>query len=557
MFCAKCGSQIPDGAAFCGKCGNPIKSEQRPSAATPSAPVLSQKNSSYIPTTSGQATGQKREIDKGKIVKEIIAHIIEPFIVTGAAILVTTLGLIGMVNDYGASFSIGDFPGIYKAMIGASLLSSFLSVILKGIVIKLRINDPTDTEYEIGSMQDKETDEKFRKKYQLFESITEWVIIIVAIIFFFYSCYVEFRNEYSAEFQYLETMVNSQFEHSNSEDFQNDGTNTIAQGSISDTTYFVDNTDYGSIIILEPDGTCAYLVQYATGMSYYYGNYGIAANNIALHLTLDDGSMLDLPFAYNEDMLMYIGTEATGTYPNAVYNKSEGIPELVQFNPPYSTVERVSKTSYYVESAGDFRPEYTPTIILEPNGTCAFLVNYGSGMSYSYGQYEMTPNGGVLLTLQSGDGGVSIIEMESTANGFYWMSEGNLGLSSTGSRFYYSEEMPSSAQNNLPYSENQMAMETYQTLAWPEGNLPIPDTSIEAEEYVRAYLNETFPDVSAPIECISMDDYSFYISLNPDGMDTYAIIIDRGTGGIYAIDGFGGVFSVVDWYNEVGYQYVP
>ena len=39
MFCSKCGTQVPDGAAFCSKCGQPMGAVAAPPAAAPAAPV--------------------------------------------------------------------------------------------------------------------------------------------------------------------------------------------------------------------------------------------------------------------------------------------------------------------------------------------------------------------------------------------------------------------------------------------------------------------------------------------------------------------------------------
>lgn len=673
MFCEKCGSQIPDGAAFCRKCGNPTAPITTEQAEDPKIMLKDDTSPETSETTVNVATADKapkvekndmavpkRKVKTSEIIYGIFEKLLSEFLTSFICLHIVGWALsqtffpVNILPYYRET--IISLSAIYSMVVTIAGFNKILEeskievskkpfykhtrfwMIVVGFIIIGIISNTIDTSTPKGELRDyitnkmpilmfseemvinaynEVTGENYiddlttyaALKHEIVPNAQKWLESAQDVqvenerLQEIHNKYIQYANTRSEGLEELLKALEQQNEpaaylaiaklkesdaliaeyisqvnayceelgiksnllldesqksqssvaSSNSETSKHDGTNTRTQDSISDTTYFVDNTEYGSIIILEPDGTCAYLVQYATDIYYYYGDYGFAMDSVTLHLTLDDGSILDLPFTYSENRLVYAGAEAaTGTYLGAVYDRSKEVPELVQSYPPYSEVETVSKTSYYVEGAREFSPEYTPTIILEPDSTCAFLVNYGSGMSYLYGQYEIALNGGITLTLKSGDGEVVIIRMDHTANGLYWASEGKLGLSGMGSRYYYSEEIPPSVQYNSPYLEDEIA-----GIGWPAGNLPIPQTSMEAEEYVRAYLNDVLPGVSAPIECSSMDDYSFYMSLNPDGMDTYAIIIDRGTGGIYVIDGFGGMFSVVDWYNEVGYQYIP
>lgn len=641
MFCPKCGSSVPDGAAFCPKCGATMMTTQQASAAPPAPEAMPQRIAPSAQAAGEIAVQQARKINIGKVVQDIIWTIIPAFII---------LIILNVVGYHLLEYNVLDH---LLGLICGCLLLSILFSIPEVIVIMLRIRDPNDTAYEIGSEQDEETNKKFKKKYQLFESIAEWVIGIFVVIIVIYSGYTTLRDEYPEEMQKLWCAVNSLIEQSEPVSFN--GTQQEAQKRLesyfkknslpgedmslypfdtelytekerefyhfacvygtegeelhsdmllvdkktgdllaydinygtgilpldqwyqavvkgedpwlskensdreskpaSKATYYVnDLVDGPPTIILNSDGTCALLGVGATMMYYYYGEYETSDRGIVLHLAYDDGTPFDMSFDRSDNRLVYINSATiAATLPGTVFNKSEEMPDIVRYNPPYSEPTVVSSTTYLTEDNGNFSLEYTPTIILEPDGSCAFLVNFGEEMSYLYGEYELTPNG-ARLYLKHSDGSVQEVPMGKTANGLFYEGKTTLGFTQTGSRFYLCDEMPVSIQYNPPYLE--LLPSVYDNPARDNHQL-VPQTEKEAEEYVRTYLREVLPGVSAPIECTHTENDWFYLSLNPDGMDTYALIVDKTTGEIFVIDAFGGEYTVKDWYQQVGHQYIP
>lgn len=131
MFCPKCGSQLPDNAAFCGKCGNPVATgESRPTASTP------QHQSKAV-----EAAGRMSSSTIGALVATIIT-VVCMFLPWVKDSNLKQLGSYGSyvgvnVQDSFSVFNVGDLFSVYGSYRDASIFATVMILIWAAVLIML------------------------------------------------------------------------------------------------------------------------------------------------------------------------------------------------------------------------------------------------------------------------------------------------------------------------------------------------------------------------------------------------------------------------------------
>lgn len=518
-FCKNCGNQLPDGVAFCPKCGTAAASIPQSAMNIQSGPTIPPASMPSAPEKYNAFVPPQRTINRKKIVWEIVLQILGVFL---CSMVIPTLWVVA----YEPSVKLFVF-GLLCSLIGA-----LLSVILTGFTIKRRVDDPRDTRYEIGAHQPKVLDEMFRYKYGRFNGLFSQLIWIFSVAVF-----VNFALSGDSSSALVSDSLNNEHPISAISDTMSVPNTPV--GNISDTTYFVEESDFASTLILEPDGTCAYLAEYATASVYYYGTYETTTDGVVLSLASDDGSVYTIPLNYIDDTsLIYTEPEAQLIFfPNSVYKQTEAMPESVQNRPPHSEQTAVSRVSYYdCDEDPEIPIDLRHTLVLNPDNSCEFLGRYPGGLRSVYGWYEITESG-IILHLDEGGGSTRDVVMSKTANGFDYQSanvssEDDYLIYLLQNRFYQCDEVP------VPIA--RVSLNNY-LASLPNELQPLVDLTDLDEGLVLAsdlYPGEMFSTYVFYQDTITTDDgYSFYVFgckyFDPQNGDMIAV--DAQTGDLHGI----------------------
>lgn len=168
MFCRQCGNPISDEAAFCSKCGTP----------TVQTPFVLGTNKNMI---------QQRKINIGKVVSGILFTILCGWIVFAIIAFIGSFFLKDYINS------------TFGFVIDSALFFGSLLSIPDIIVIIRRALDPEDAAYELGGIQDEETNKKFENKHKKLQSIMSDIIVAMIVIYGFYAFGVELYRQYPNE----------------------------------------------------------------------------------------------------------------------------------------------------------------------------------------------------------------------------------------------------------------------------------------------------------------------------------------------------------------------
>lgn len=173
----------------------------------------------------------------------------------------------------------------------------------------------------------------------------KWTLLIGFVIAsFMWSGYTNVKNTFNKAKNTVEDAVQDTVQQVVGDVFQSSQSSEEDEEEFSEeaevfssTTYFVLDTDERpTIIIFEPDGTCAYFTRYATSDMYHYGTYEKRAGGVILHITLSNtGEEVKLPLSMNRDTLVSNFNGYGLIYPGEVFNLSSDVPPDVLSHPPY------------------------------------------------------------------------------------------------------------------------------------------------------------------------------------------------------------------------------